>query len=54
MDNLVGVFGWIAIIAVVVHVSRRRKSAKAQQRVLVQGPSSGYRKAEVDPDLGAG
>lgn len=54
MGNVVGVVGWIAIIAAIVRHSRRRKAARAQQQTPVRTPNVGRREAGPHPDLGAG
>ena len=54
MDNVVGVVGWIVIIAAIVHYSGRRKAARAQQQAWVPRRASERREPGVHPDLGAG
>ena len=52
MSNVIGIVGWIAIIAAIVRYRRRRKAAMtAQQQTQVPRTSGGRR---VHPDLGAG
>ena len=54
VDNVVGVVGWIVIIAAIVHYSGRRKAARAQQQMPVPRQTAGRREAGVHPDFGAG
>jgi hypothetical protein len=54
VSNVVGIVGWIAIIAAIVRHSQRRKAARTQQQTPVPRPTSGRRDAGVHPDLGAG
>ena len=55
MDNVIGIVGWIAIIAAIVRYRRRRKAARtAQQQTRVPRSTVRRREAGVHPDLGAG
>jgi hypothetical protein len=55
VDNVIGVVGWIAIIAAIVRYRGRRKAARtAQQETALPRPTVGRREAEIHPDLGAG
>jgi hypothetical protein len=54
VGNVVGVVGWIAIIAAIVRYRGRQKAARALQQNQAPRPTAGRREAVAHPDLGAG
>ena len=54
VDNVIGIVGWVAIIAAIVRYRRRRKAARAPQQNQQPRPAGRRRDAGVHPDLGAG